>query len=38
VLCHACYIVFRMSDETRWSWYYTSWVLLASLLLARIAE
>ena len=20
VLCHACYIVFRMSDETRWSW------------------
>lgn len=38
VLCHACYIVFRMSDETRWSWYYTSWVLLASLLLARVAS
>jgi hypothetical protein len=36
VLCHACYILFRMSDETRWSWYYTSWVLLASLLLARV--
>jgi hypothetical protein len=36
VLCHASYIVFRMSDETRWSWYYTSWVLLASLLLARV--
>jgi hypothetical protein len=36
VLCHACYIVFRMSGETRWSWYYTSWVLLASLLLARV--
>ena len=38
VLCHACYIVFRMSDETRWSWYYTSWVLLASLLLARVTS
>jgi len=38
VICHACYIVFRMSDETRWSWYYTSWVLLASLLLARVAS
>jgi len=38
VLCHACYIVFRMSDETRWSWYYTSWVLLASLLMARVTS
>ena len=38
VLCHACYIVFRMSDETRWSWYYTSWVLLASMLMARVAS
>ncbi len=38
VLCHASYIVFRMSDETRWSWYYTSWVLLASLLLARVTS
>jgi hypothetical protein len=25
-----------MSGETRWSWYYTSWILLASLLLARV--
>jgi len=38
VLCHASYIVFRMSDETRWSWYYTSWVLLASLLLSRVTS
>jgi hypothetical protein len=38
VLCHATYIVFRMSGETRWSWYYTSWILLASLLLARVAS
>ena len=37
VLCHAAYIVFRMSSETRWSWYYTSWILLASILLARTA-
>jgi hypothetical protein len=37
VLCHAAYIVFRMSSETRWSWYYTSWILLASILLARLA-
>jgi hypothetical protein len=38
VLCHACYIVFLMSDETRWTWYYTSWILLASLLLARVTS
>ena len=38
VLCHAAYIVFRMTGETRWSWYYTSWVLLASLLLARVTS
>ena len=38
VLCHACYIVFFMSDETRWTWYYTSWVLLASVLLARVTS
>lgn len=36
VLLHAAYITFYMSSETRWSWYYTSWILLASILLARI--
>ena len=35
VLIHAAYILFRMSSETRWSWYYTSWILLSSVLLAR---
>ncbi len=36
VLLHALYIVFIMSSETRWSWYYTTWTLLASVLLARV--
>ncbi|HEV2646287.1 MAG TPA: hypothetical protein VGU46_07990 [Acidobacteriaceae bacterium] len=36
VLMHAGYIVFVMSNETRWSWYYTSWVLLASILASRV--
>ncbi len=35
VLCHALYIVFLMSSETRWTWYYTSWMLLGAVLLAR---
>ena len=35
IACHGLYIVFRMSSETRWSWYYTSWILLASVMLAR---
>ena len=35
VLCHALYITFVLSSETRWSWYYTSWTLLAAILLAR---
>jgi hypothetical protein len=35
VLCHFAYIGLRMSSETRWSWYYTSWILLGSILLAR---
>jgi hypothetical protein len=35
VLCHAAYIVLKMSSETRWSWYYTSWILLGAVLLAR---
>ncbi len=36
VLLHALYIIFVMSSETRWSWYYTTWTLLASILLARV--
>lgn len=35
VLVHATYIVFIMSSETRWSWYYTTWTLLAGILFAR---
>ncbi len=35
VLCHALYITFVLSSETRWSWYYTTWTLLAGILLAR---
>lgn len=35
VLVHALYIVFVMSSETRWSWYYTTWTLLAAIVLAR---
>lgn len=35
VLCHGTYIVLKMSTETRWSWYYTSWILLGAILLAR---
>lgn len=38
VLLHALYIVFVMSSETRWSWYYTTWTLLAAILLARAAS
>ena len=26
VIVHATYIVLRMSSETRWTWYYTSWI------------
>jgi hypothetical protein len=33
VLIHALYIVFVMSSETKWTWYYTSWVLLSSILI-----
>jgi hypothetical protein len=35
VLFHGAYIVLRMSSETRWTWYYTSWILLGAVLLAR---
>jgi len=38
VLIHAGYILLIMSSETRWSWYYTSWVLLASILLSRVVS
>ena len=38
VLCHLLYIVFVMSSETRWTWYYTSWMLLGAVLLARAAS
>lgn len=38
VLCHLLYIVFVMSSETRWTWYYTSWMLLGAVLLARTAS
>jgi len=35
VIVHGTYIVLRMSSETRWTWYYTSWILLGAVLLAR---
>jgi hypothetical protein len=38
VVCHALYITFKMSSETRWTWYYTSWMLLAGVMLARLAS
>lgn len=38
VLCHLLYILFVMSSETRWTWYYTSWMLLGAVLLARAAS
>ncbi len=31
VLLHAGYITLHMTSETRWTWYYTSWALLAAL-------
>ena len=38
VLIHSIYVMFFMSSETHWTWYYTSWVLLAAILLARAAS
>jgi hypothetical protein len=35
IVCHGAYIVLRMSTETKWTWYYTSWMLLAAVLFAR---
>lgn len=37
VLMHAGYITLRMTSETRWTWYYVSWALLAALTSARAA-
>lgn len=37
VLMHAAYITLRMTSETRWTWYYVSWALLAALTSARAA-
>lgn len=37
ILFHAAYITLRMTSETRWTWYYTSWALLAALTAARAA-
>ena len=38
VVCHGLYITFKLSSETRWTWYYTSWVLLAAVMLARFCS
>jgi hypothetical protein len=38
VIGHGTYIVLRMSSETRWTWYYTSWILLSAVLLARVGS
>ena len=37
VLVHAMFIVFVLSSETRWTWYYTVWTLLACIVVARSA-
>ena len=38
VLMHAAYITLRMTSETRWTWYYVSWALLAALTTARATQ
>jgi hypothetical protein len=35
VLMHALYITLHMTSETRWTWYYVSWALLAAITAAR---
>ncbi|MFZ1942114.1 MAG: hypothetical protein WAU43_00765 [Acidobacteriaceae bacterium] len=35
ILMHAAYITLRMTEETRWTWYYVSWALLAALTSSR---
>lgn len=37
VIIHAAYITLRMTSETRWTWYYVSWALLAALTASRAA-
>ena len=37
VVIHAGYITLRMTSETRWTWYYVSWALLAAVTSARAA-
>jgi hypothetical protein len=37
VLFHAAFIVLRMTSETRWTWSYVSWALLAALVASRAA-
>jgi hypothetical protein len=37
ILMHAAYITLRMTGETRWTWYYVSWALLAALTTSRAA-
>ncbi len=37
ILFHAAYITLRMTSETRWTWYYVSWGLLAALTASRAA-
>lgn len=37
ILFHATYITLRMTSETRWTWYYVSWALLAALTASRAA-
>ena len=35
ILMHAAYITLKMTGETRWTWYYVSWALLAALTASR---
>lgn len=37
ILIHATYITLRMTSETRWTWYYVSWALLAAITASRAA-
>jgi hypothetical protein len=37
IIFHAAYITLRMTSETRWTWYYVSWALLAALTASRAA-
>ena len=37
IVFHAAYITLRMTSETRWTWYYVSWALLAALTASRAA-